>query len=84
MLSKMLFISTFLVLLSISLTNSIPIQETFNNCLKHQSQIPNQFPSAMYTPNNSSFTSVLEFTANNLRYLLPSVPKPEFIFIFIP
>ncbi|CAL0329587.1 unnamed protein product [Lupinus luteus] len=78
--SPMLFISSFVVLLSISLTNSIPIQETFNNCLKLQSQIPNQFPS-VYTPNNTSFTSVLESTAYNLRYLLPSVPKPEFIFV---
>ncbi|KAK7260399.1 hypothetical protein RIF29_26413 [Crotalaria pallida] len=79
--SLMLFLPSIVVLLSISLTtSSIPIQEAFNHCLTQNSQIPNQFPSAVYTPTNSSFTSVLESTAQNLRYLLPSVPKPEFIF----
>ncbi|KAI6706106.1 hypothetical protein NL676_009068 [Syzygium grande] len=37
--------------------------------------------SSYYTPNNvSSFASVLNSTANNLRYLLPTVPKPVVIF----
>ncbi|KAK7363250.1 hypothetical protein VNO77_05384 [Canavalia gladiata] len=71
---------TFLVLSSISLTISIPIEETFNHCLTQHSQIPNQFPSAVYTSTNGSYNSILESTAQNLRYLLPSVPKPEFIF----
>ncbi|KAK7363251.1 hypothetical protein VNO77_05385 [Canavalia gladiata] len=71
---------TFVVLLPVSLTNSIPIDETFSQCLTLHSQIPNQFPSAIYTPTNGSYNSILESTAQNLRYLLPSVPKPEFIF----
>ncbi|XP_015957453.1 berberine bridge enzyme-like 26 [Arachis duranensis] len=74
------FLSSFLILLSISLTNSIPIQEAFNHCVTLHSQTPNEFPSAVYTPNNASYTSILESTAQNLRYLLPSLPKPEFIF----
>ncbi|RZB95832.1 Berberine bridge enzyme-like 13 isoform A [Glycine soja] len=73
-------LATFVVLLSISLTISLPIEEAFNHCLTQHSQTPNQFPSSIYTYTNGSFTSILESTAQNLRYLLPSVPKPDFIF----
>ncbi|KAK3430538.1 hypothetical protein EUGRSUZ_D01614 [Eucalyptus grandis] len=57
-----------------------PIQQTFFRCLSTNSK--NSVPlSSYYTPNNvSSFTSVLNSTANNLRYLLPTVPKPVIIF----
>ncbi|XP_028758667.1 berberine bridge enzyme-like 26 [Neltuma alba] len=77
--------SLFLVILAfsfflVSSTTSFSSQERFTRCLqaKSRNQIP--FPTSFYTPNNASFTSVLESTAQNLRYLLPSMPKPEFIF----
>ncbi|PNX81620.1 reticuline oxidase-like protein [Trifolium pratense] len=78
--SMMSLLATFVVLLSVSLSTSISIEETFNNCLSLHSQIPNQFPTSIYTSTNKSYTSILESTAQNLRYLLPSVPKPDFIF----
>ncbi|XP_030474790.1 berberine bridge enzyme-like 13 [Syzygium oleosum] len=57
-----------------------PIQQTFFRCLSTNSMDPVPL-SSYYTPNNvSSFTSVLNSTANNLRYLLPTVPKPLIIF----
>ncbi|XP_061341197.1 berberine bridge enzyme-like 26 [Gastrolobium bilobum] len=78
--SLMSLLACFVVLLSVSLTTSVPIQETFNHCLTLHSRIPHQFPSSIYTSSNGSYTSILESTAQNLRYLLPSVPKPDFIF----
>ncbi|KAJ4706565.1 FAD-binding Berberine family protein [Melia azedarach] len=67
------------ILLSASLTTSYPLQKSFLYCLSFNSNfsVPS---STVYTPNNSLFSSVLQSSAQNLRYLLPSVPKPEFIF----
>ncbi|KAF7842403.1 berberine bridge enzyme-like 13 [Senna tora] len=58
------------------------MEESFKLCLTHHSTIPIPFSSSFYSPNSNSsaFTSILESTAQNQRYLLPSVPKPEFIF----
>ncbi|XP_030474765.1 berberine bridge enzyme-like 13 [Syzygium oleosum] len=78
LLSQILFF--FLVLSSSWASATYAIQQTFFRCLSKNSR--NSVPlSSYYTPNNvSSFTSVLNSTANNLRYLLPTVPKPVIIF----
>ncbi|XP_011039283.1 PREDICTED: tetrahydrocannabinolic acid synthase-like [Populus euphratica] len=79
--SRCSILSIFVVLLlSPGLTFSLPIKDSFVQCLSQNSEI--FIPASdFYTPDNSSsFNAVLESTAQNLRYLLPSVPKPEFIF----
>ncbi|XP_070662158.1 monolignol oxidoreductase AtBBE-like 15 [Malus domestica] len=55
-------------------------QENFIQCLSHYSNTSIPFSSDFLTPKNSSFTAVLESSAQNLRYLVSSVPKPDFIF----
>uniref|UniRef100_A0A6N2NI40 FAD-binding PCMH-type domain-containing protein n=1 Tax=Salix viminalis TaxID=40686 RepID=A0A6N2NI40_SALVM len=79
--SRFSILSIFAVLLlSPGLAFSLPIKESFVHCLSQYSEfiVP---ASDFYTPDNtSSFKAVLESTAQNLRYLLPSVPKPAFIF----
>ncbi|TXG50909.1 hypothetical protein EZV62_023433 [Acer yangbiense] len=75
--SPSMYILSILFLLSASLTTSSPIQQTsLIQCLSQHS-IP---LSIIYTPNNSSFTSVLESRAQLPRFTEPSVPKPELIF----
>ncbi|TXG50911.1 hypothetical protein EZV62_023435 [Acer yangbiense] len=75
--SSSMYILSILFLLSASLTTSSPIQQTsLIQCLSQHS-IP---LSIIYTPNNSSFTSVLESRAQLPRFTEPSVPKPELIF----
>ncbi|XP_057971275.1 berberine bridge enzyme-like 15 [Malania oleifera] len=55
--------------------------ETFFQCLLSDPKIiPTSIFSAFYTPNNVTYTPLLQSTAQNLRYLTPTVPKPEFIF----
>lgn len=73
-------VSVFLLL--ISWVNSTPTAslQSFKQCLSFNSRI--SYPSSsFYTPDNSSsFFSILNSTAQNLRYLEPSKPKPQFIF----
>ncbi|XP_031378709.1 berberine bridge enzyme-like 26 [Punica granatum] len=57
-----------------------PIEETFFRCLSVNSKLAIPL-SSYYTPNNaSSFTSLLDSTAQSLRYVGPKVPKPDIIF----
>ncbi|XP_017234446.2 berberine bridge enzyme-like 26 [Daucus carota subsp. sativus] len=60
---------------------STPVEHSFHQCLSQNSDIPVPFSTTFYTPNNASFTSVLVSNAQNLRFIEPSVPKPELIFV---
>ncbi|XVE91305.1 hypothetical protein DITRI_Ditri20bG0143000 [Diplodiscus trichospermus] len=75
-------LALILVLLSASWaisTDLTSIQENFIQCLDENSEHP--IPtSVVCDQSNSSFPSILNSTAQNLRYLTPSVPKPQFIF----
>ncbi|KAK7851971.1 monolignol oxidoreductase AtBBE-like 13 [Quercus suber] len=81
--SSMCSMFLFLVLSAASLaaSASASVQENFIQCLDDNSEFSIPIASAFFTPNNSSFTTVLNSSAQNLRYLVPSVPKPEFIFL---
>ncbi|XP_030468451.2 berberine bridge enzyme-like 13 [Syzygium oleosum] len=62
-------------------STSIPIQLSFLQCMSSLNTTLSIPLSLFYTPDNSSsFNSVLQSSAQNLRYLVPTVPKPEFIF----
>ncbi|XP_054802977.1 berberine bridge enzyme-like 26 [Prosopis cineraria] len=77
----LLEIFVFALFLVLSTTSSFPVHERFTRCLQANSHNAIPFATSFYTPNNNaSYSSVLESTAQNLRYLLPSIPKPEFIF----
>lgn len=80
--------NAFLVtLLVLSLSSSIPlssssIQQDFVMCLVDNSDASFPMEASFFTHdlNASSFKLALETSAQNLRYLMPSNPKPEFIF----
>ncbi|CAI0545740.1 unnamed protein product [Linum tenue] len=79
-----LLLFVLLPLLAPSLTFSLPLplQSAFQQCLNNNSKNPVPFSKTLFSPaaNSSVFTSVLSNPAQNLRYLLPSVPKPLLIF----
>ncbi|XP_015878343.3 monolignol oxidoreductase AtBBE-like 13 [Ziziphus jujuba] len=71
----------FFVLLQLpSLAVSTSTLDKFIQCASAHSVLSIPISTAFFTPKNSSFTSVLQSSAQNLRFLEPSVPKPEFIF----
>ncbi|CAN1226747.1 Berberine bridge enzyme-like 15 [Linum grandiflorum] len=55
-------------------------QHSFLQCLSEHTDIAIPFSTSFFTPENTTFSTVLNSTAQNLRLLLPSVQKPVFIF----
>ncbi|KAK4254151.1 hypothetical protein QN277_009569 [Acacia crassicarpa] len=70
----------FLSSLSHSSCSGPSLQESFAQCLSLKSDKSFPFFASIYAQYNSSFSTVLNSSAQNLRYLLPSAPKPKFIF----
>lgn len=62
-----------------SSNNRSAVADQFSSCLTSFSSV-SQLATDCYPRNNTRFTTVLNSTANNLRYLLPSDPKPDLIF----
>ncbi|XP_009796990.1 monolignol oxidoreductase AtBBE-like 15 [Nicotiana tabacum] len=80
--SIFIILSSFIVLFSASCAVSYTIQDQFYRCITLHSDRSIPFSTAFFTPtsNATSFNSVLKSTAQNLRCLAPSQPKPLLIF----
>ncbi|XWS20774.1 hypothetical protein CRYUN_Cryun31cG0131400 [Craigia yunnanensis] len=71
-----IFSAYSILFVSFSLANSQSIQDNFVQCLSKQCQPFNSIAGAIYTPKNSSFSSVLHSYVRNLRFMTPETPKP--------
>ncbi|CAI9092516.1 OLC1v1027772C1 [Oldenlandia corymbosa var. corymbosa] len=74
-------LSIAIILLSTQVwADSDSIERKFYYCVNPHTIPPVPFSKTFFTPRNASFTSILNSTAQNLRYLAPSEPKPKLIF----
>ncbi|KGN66361.2 berberine bridge enzyme-like 15 [Cucumis sativus] len=76
--SILILLLPFLLSFSV-LSVSASLEQSFLQCvsLNSQQSVP---PLSVCSQNNPSFFPLLQSTAQNLRFLDPSVPKPQFIF----
>lgn len=87
-LNNSVMLSIFIIVLFYSCSSSYVLSDvptsTFNGklyeCICQNSDYCVPFSTAFVTPTNDSFTTILQSTAQNLRCLLPSLPKPQLIF----
>ncbi|XP_015878332.2 monolignol oxidoreductase AtBBE-like 13 [Ziziphus jujuba] len=73
----------FMVLLQSEISLAISTDSTldkFITCAQVHSSVTIPISKTIFNPKNSSYTSVLQNPAVNLRFIEPSVRKPEFIF----
>ncbi|KAF8403738.1 hypothetical protein HHK36_011842 [Tetracentron sinense] len=75
--ASLILLSIFL--LSVPLATSNSISENFLKCLSHYSKSSIPISKYVYSPNNSSYSSVLQSSIQNLRFLSSTNPKPQYI-----
>ncbi|KAK2965072.1 hypothetical protein RJ639_029468 [Escallonia herrerae] len=69
----------FVLLFSSSWAASAQNHEDFLQCLSLHSQNSTSISQVIYTPNNSSYLPILQFSIQNLRFMSSDTPKPTVI-----
>ncbi|KAM0002872.1 putative tetrahydroberberine oxidase [Helianthus debilis subsp. tardiflorus] len=62
-----------------SILDTTPSFQTFITCIQSNSVNFTTFSQLIFTPGNSSYLPIWEYSANNLRLVQPSTPKPSII-----
>ncbi|XP_057980006.1 tetrahydroberberine oxidase-like [Malania oleifera] len=79
--SSSLILLSFVSLLLVSVSwasSSAHTHQNFLQCL-YASGNSTSISKVIYTPTNSSYTSILQFPIQNFRFLTPNTPKPQVI-----
>ncbi|XP_021286633.1 berberine bridge enzyme-like 18 [Herrania umbratica] len=69
----------FAAFLSLLWATSAHAHESFLHCLSLRSENSSFISKIIYTQNNSSYSSILEFSMHNLRFSTSTIPKPQVI-----
>ncbi|XP_042021103.1 berberine bridge enzyme-like 18 [Salvia splendens] len=77
--SQTIFTTTFVLLTIASLSQASSSTENFLECLSKQFINYSSISNDVYTPINSSYSSILKFSIQNLRFASDSTPKPQVI-----
>lgn len=77
--SAILLLSILIFFVSWPTLNSISLHEPFLQCLNNHSDPSYPISSQIYTPENSSYSSVLQSYIRNLRFNTSTTPKPLLI-----
>ncbi|XP_073027868.1 tetrahydroberberine oxidase-like [Primulina eburnea] len=77
--SALILLLIFSTSLAVSAAEHDPDFDDFLECLGDELKNDTSFSDDVYTPNNSSYTSILRFSIQNLRFGTPSTPKPWLI-----
>ncbi|XP_059439587.1 tetrahydroberberine oxidase-like [Corylus avellana] len=64
------------LLLSFSWATSAHTHENFLQCMTLRSENSSSTSKVIYTPSNSSYSSILQFSIQNSRFSTPATPKP--------
>ena len=64
---------------TVSWAASSSVHENFLQCLSLNSNSSTPITKVIYTPQNSSYSSVLDFSIQNLRFTTSSTPEPQVI-----
>ncbi|KAL5729868.1 cinnamyl-alcohol dehydrogenase [Ranunculus cassubicifolius] len=73
------FLLHFLLFSSVRATTFDSNSVNFINCLLDKSDHSTLVTNILYSPQNTSYSSILEFSIQNLRFNSSSIPKPQFI-----
>ncbi|KAL5708917.1 cinnamyl-alcohol dehydrogenase [Ranunculus cassubicifolius] len=71
------FLTYFLLICSIHSSVTASTSENFIQCLSKNSDT--SITNIVYSPQNSSYTSILDFSIQNFRFISSATPKPAFI-----
>lgn len=73
------FFSTVLVSISTATSSISSSSDAFIQCLENYSRSSNSISAVLYTPNNASYSSVLQTYIRNLRFNESNTPRPRLI-----
>ncbi|PWA46999.1 FAD-binding Berberine family protein [Artemisia annua] len=76
---NLIVVVIFLLVLRAGQFRSANTDDEFFQCLLFKSDNATLISQVVYSPNNISYTSVLQFSISNLRFTSPSTPKPRYI-----